>query len=95
MASLPYNVIAEYRKKRQYISGLLSKNEINSQNPYNRKLFMRVKKGCYILNPEIQVRQKDDWLNIYGFAGFELVSRVFSEDADYLNSLIHRLNTVG
>jgi len=60
MASLPDSVIAEYRKKRQYISGLLSKNEINSQNSYNKKLFKRIKTGYYILNPEIQIRQKDD-----------------------------------
>ena len=62
MAALPDSVIPEYRKKRQYITGLLSKNEINSQNPYNRKLFKRTKTGYYILNPEIQIRQKDDWL---------------------------------
>ena len=61
MASLLDSVIAEYRKKRQYISGLLAKNEINSQNPYNKKLFKRTKKGCYLLNPEIQIRQKDEW----------------------------------
>jgi len=61
MASLPDSVIAEYRKRRQYISGLLAKNEINSQNPYSRKLFKRIKTGYYILNPEIQIRQKDVW----------------------------------
>lgn len=62
MASLPDSVVAEYRKKRQYISSLLSKNEVNGQNPYNKKLFKRIKTGYYILNPEIQIRQKDDWL---------------------------------
>jgi hypothetical protein len=90
-ASLPDGMIAEYRKKRQYISALLSKNETNSQNPYNRKLFKRIKTGCYILNPEIQIRQKDDWLNIYSFAGLELISRIVSEDKGYFNSLIDRL----
>lgn len=92
-ASLPDNMIAEYRKKRQYISGLLSKNETNSQSPYNKKLFKRTKTGCYILNPEIQIRQKDDWLNIYSFAGIELISRIVSEDEGYFNYLIHRLTT--
>jgi len=70
--ALPDSVIADYRKKRQYISGLLSKNEVSSENPYNRKLFTRVRQGYYILNPALSVRHGDEWLPIYSFAGAEL-----------------------
>jgi hypothetical protein len=75
-ALLPDSVIAEYRKRRQYISGLLSKNETDSPNYYSRKLFKRKRTGHYILNPAIQIRQKDEWLDIYSFAGIELISRI-------------------
>jgi hypothetical protein len=81
-ALLPDSVIAEYRKKRQYISGLLSKNETDSTNPYSRKLFRRKGRGYYILNPSIQIRQKDDWLDIYRFAGIEFFTRIVSSDTE-------------
>jgi hypothetical protein len=93
VALLPESVIAEYRKKRQYISGLLSKNETDSTNPYSRKLFRRKGRGYYILNPAIQIRQKDDWLDIYSFAGIELIARIISDDEDYFHSLRQRLTT--
>jgi hypothetical protein len=81
-ALLPDSVIAEYRKKRQYISGLLSKNETDSTNPYSRKIFKRKRTGYYILNPSIQIRQKDEWLDIYKFAGIELIACIVSSDAE-------------
>ncbi|MBT9138515.1 MAG: RecBCD enzyme subunit RecB [candidate division WS2 bacterium] len=87
------SMIAEYRKKRQYISSLLSKNEMDSINPYNKKLFKRKRTGHYLLNPAIQIRQKDEWLDIYSFAGIELISRIISEDKGYFNSLIRGLTT--
>ncbi|MBT9154146.1 MAG: hypothetical protein DDT39_00813 [Firmicutes bacterium] len=70
--ALPDSVIADYRKKRQYISGLLSKNEVSSENPYNRKLFTRVSQGYYTLNPALSIRHGDEWLPIYSLAGIEL-----------------------
>ncbi len=38
----PESVVPARRKKRPYISSILSKNEINRDAPYNRKLFQRV-----------------------------------------------------
>ncbi|MDI6890888.1 MAG: UvrD-helicase domain-containing protein [Thermodesulfovibrionales bacterium] len=80
MSNLPESVIPEYRKKRQYISALLAKNEINSSNPYCRKLFKRVKRGQYILNSDIKIRYKDDWIDIYCFSGIETIYRIISDD---------------
>ncbi len=83
MASLlPDSVIVDYRKRRQYISGLLSKNETDSTNPYSRKLFRRKGRGYYILNPSIQIRQKDYWHDIYKFTGIELLARIISSDTE-------------
>ncbi|MBI5327378.1 MAG: hypothetical protein HZB80_03655 [Deltaproteobacteria bacterium] len=65
IASLPDTVIPGYRKKRPYISALLSKNEIEGANPYNKKLFERKRTGHYILNPELAIRQKDEWVAIF------------------------------
>lgn len=64
MESLNHKILPDFRKKRQYISSILSKNEIESSNPYNYKIFKRVKLGYYILNPNLKIRLKDEWLNL-------------------------------
>ncbi len=45
-------VIREYRKKRPYLSHLLSKNEINGSALTNRRPFKRMTQGRYVINPE-------------------------------------------
>ncbi len=52
---MPTIILAKYRKKRSYISSILSNNEIDRVFIYNKKLFRRVKRGHYILNPELKI----------------------------------------
>jgi hypothetical protein len=75
MASLPDSVVPPYRKKRSYISALLSKNERECANPYCRKLFQRKRQGNYILNPRLYVRQKEEWVDINRLANMDLLIR--------------------
>ncbi|WP_119342647.1 AAA family ATPase [Facilibium subflavum] len=53
-----------FRKKRQYISSILSKNEVNSTHPYNYKLFKRIKRGVYTVNPDVKMRISGEWVNV-------------------------------
>jgi len=46
-------ILPQYRIKQTYISGLLSRNEVDSNNQYNRKLFVRVRRGYYRLNDDM------------------------------------------
>jgi ankyrin repeat protein len=71
----PDHVIAEYRKKRPYLSAILSKNEINGSNPYNRKLFVRIERGYYIINPNLEIAIEDDWVNIYDLIHIDLLEK--------------------
>jgi hypothetical protein len=66
---LPANAIPEFRKKQTYISSLLSKNEVNGKDMYNKKLFLRLKMGFYILNPNIEFLIKDEWISMREFLG--------------------------
>lgn len=75
----PEHVIPERRKKRSYLSSILSKNEVNRQDPYNRKLFVRVRLGRYILNPLLDLEVKGEWINVYDLIG---ISELEKEDAD-------------
>lgn len=73
ISSYPEAIMPDYRKKRNYISSLLSKNEIKSNNPYNNGLFLRVDRGYYCLNPELAVWVEDKWVNVYELTGLTRV----------------------
>ena len=66
-------ILWSYRKKRTYISSILSKNEIDGTNPYNLKIFKRVDRGEYVLNPDMAILSKDKWVNIYDFANIKKI----------------------
>jgi hypothetical protein len=61
----PESVVPARRKKRSYISSILSKNELSRKGPYNRKLFLRVRHGQYLINPQLALRVEGDWSRIY------------------------------
>jgi hypothetical protein len=90
-ASLPDNVIQDYRRKRAYISALLSKNEIDSTNPYCKKLFRRKRTGHYILNPKLAIRLKEEWIDIYRHANTDLMSGIGSESGPSFQFIIQSL----
>jgi hypothetical protein len=71
----PNHVIAEYRKKRPYLSAILSKNEIKRQDPYNRKLFVRIERGRYIINPNLEIAIQDNWVNIYDLIHIDMLEK--------------------
>ena len=71
LAHFPDHVIPPWRKHRQYITAVLARNEIFRQDPYNRKLFLRVHRGYYILNPRMEVEVNDAWVNVYDLMQIE------------------------
>lgn len=62
---IPNIILPERRKKRAYLSSILSKNEINRDDKYNRKLFYRVRTGYYIFNPNLALKVEGEWVNVY------------------------------
>jgi len=73
------HVIPERRKRRPYLSSILSKNEVERQDPCNRKLFVRVRLGRYILNPSLEIEIRGQWINVYDLIG---ISALEQEDDD-------------
>ena len=61
----PDMLVPARRKQRAYISSILAKNEVHRDDPYNRKLFRRLKHGHYIINPQLAVWVEGAWRNIY------------------------------
>jgi hypothetical protein len=74
--------VPDYRKRRTYISSLLSKNEIDGNNPYNNALFIRIGRVYYCINPELSVSVADKWVNIYEFTGLQKTAKLTQEEKD-------------
>ena len=54
--SFPEDVLTEQRKRRAYVSSVLSRNEVDRDYAYNRRIFLRMRQGHYILNPALKIR---------------------------------------
>ncbi len=61
----PDHVIPPHRRQRTYLSAILARNEVNRLDPYNRKLFVRVRRGYYVINPVLEVELEGRWINVY------------------------------
>ena len=83
----PEQVLPKRRKRRAYISSILSKNEVNRDDKYNRKLFYRIKRGHYIINPKMSVRIEGEWRNIYDLLLLDMLD--YRHVDDWLNAWTH------
>jgi hypothetical protein len=55
---LPGSVLKPERNKRSHLSNVLSRNEVDRDYPYNRKLFKRIAHGWYQINPRLAIRRR-------------------------------------
>jgi hypothetical protein len=55
---LPGSVLKPERNKRSHLSSVLSRNEVDRDYPYNRKLFKRIAHGWYQINPRLAIRRR-------------------------------------
>jgi hypothetical protein len=85
-------IVPAFRKKRTYFNALLARNEIASANPYNRRLFKRVRTGYYLLNPRLEIRRGEDWVNLYHLSNLSLITQTRAEgESNHLLTILHQL----
>jgi len=65
LEDFPETVLLPQRKKRAYISSILSKNERDNKGRYNRQLFMRTLRGHYMINSEMKLKIEGKWTPVY------------------------------
>jgi superfamily I DNA/RNA helicase len=80
---IPHGVLPERRKKRAYLSGILSKNEVDKDDKYNRKLFYRVLRGAYIFNPKLAIKVENEWVNIYDLLTIDRLAPQYRTKEDW------------
>ncbi len=83
-AHLPPSVLRPERNKRQHLSQLLSRNEVERDYAYNRRLFVRVAHGWYQFNPALAVRRRDaggeSWVRIFDALNLRFVAECADPD---------------
>lgn len=93
---LPENLLRLSRNRRQHLSNVLSRNEVDRDYAYNRALFKRVAHGWYQFNPALEVRSRaasggECWRPIFAALNLPLISEFstqYSRTAlnDYLSA---------
>ena len=89
---LPPGVLRPQRNTRQHLSHLLSRNELDRDYAYNRRLFIRLVHGWYQFNPALSVRRRDaageSWLPVLDALNLRLVAECAApEQWDRINAL--------
>ena len=90
LAHFPARVAPEHWRKRAYWSGVLARNEVAREYPYNRRLVTRVRYGRYLPNPEIRLRLADAWVPVYEHLNLALLRRLTPRVFDYVAEVIER-----
>lgn len=85
---LPSSVLLDFRRKRTYISSLLAKNERYKQDKYNKKLFVRVKNGIYLLNPAIEIWNGTGWITQKEWLSIDEYRSLGNNDDDNFRNLV-------
>ncbi|WP_287462266.1 ankyrin repeat domain-containing protein, partial [Accumulibacter sp.] len=77
---LPANIVRPDRRRRQYLSSVLARNEIDRDYAYNRGLFRRLQQGWYQFDPGLSVRRREGeeevWLPVVSALNLPLISEV-------------------
>jgi hypothetical protein len=81
VAGLPPATLADYRRRREYLSSVLGKDEISSTNPYSRRLFWRVRRGAYALCPALEVEVKGEWVPVGDLMGLPSLFEAIGPEA--------------
>jgi hypothetical protein len=75
---LPANIVRPERNKRQHLSSVLARNEIDRDYAYNRALFKRVSQGWYQFNPKLAVRRRqgdeETWAPVFAALNLPLIN---------------------
>jgi hypothetical protein len=77
---LPFSLLSAERRRRPYLNALLARAEIGSAYLPSRKLWLRERRGEYVPNPALAVREVDErgeesWRPILEHLGVELRER--------------------
>jgi hypothetical protein len=91
--AFPTTLVPQRRKARAYISSILSKNEVQREDRYNRRLFRRLRHGHYVLDPQLAIRIGEAWRDVYDLLSLDALGyHRGGEDDAYTRYLADRVD---
>jgi len=75
LSAFPDALVPLRRKRRAYVSGVLARNEVDRDDRYNRRLFLRVKHGNYTIAPRLALRVGEAWRDVYELLSLDALAR--------------------
>lgn len=90
----PETFVPAHRKRRTYLSGVLSRHEMDRGGAYNRRLFVRVKRGHYAISPRLSLWVGEGWRPIYELLSLDALAYRHAGSADRLASYVDELASV-
>lgn len=90
---LPESILRAARNKRQHLSHVLSRNEVERDYAYNRALFKRIAHGWYQFNPALEVRVRsgaeESWRPVFAALNLPLIGEFSTPySRSYLNEYL-------
>jgi hypothetical protein len=91
---MPESVLRTARNRRQHLSHVLSRNEVNRDYAYNRALFKRAAHGWYQFNPALEVRCRSgagevSWRPVFAALNLPLIGEFSTPySRSYLNEYL-------
>ncbi|EGF6523556.1 hypothetical protein IC066_004424 [Salmonella enterica] len=65
----PPGLLPAHRQQQKYVSALLSRHEVSRDAPDNWHLFLRLRRGKYIISPRLHLRCGEQWVPVYDLLG--------------------------
>ncbi|MEI8241897.1 MAG: SEC-C metal-binding domain-containing protein [bacterium] len=75
LVHFPDHVIPSWRRQRHAISSVLAGHEVYRNEPRNRRLFVRVIRGRYILNPCMEFDLDGNWVRVPDLLHLEVLEQ--------------------
>lgn len=75
LTQFPDHVIPPWRKQRSAITAALCNHEVFRERPHNRRLFVRLVRGRYILNPCMEFDLDGTWVGVPALFHFDVLAQ--------------------
>ncbi len=83
LQELPAWLWPERRRKRTYVNQVLARAEVHSSYQPARRLWVRTKNGHYFPNPQMRMREGEDWQPVYERLALDWIDRGCGREIDY------------
>jgi len=67
----PHHILPAHRRNRQAVTTVLAGHEMFRPAPRNLQLFLRLRRGYYVFNPDLEIETGDAWTNVYAVIGLD------------------------